>query len=219
MWKRPESDEAWEEKLSAYLDDEMSEEERVEVERCLEEEPLRGEQLAALRETSGMLREWQVEPPRPDAEFVHQFRDVAANGRSRSWRGLSWLRPVFPAFAAGLAVGVMGMAALRGENAPAPRESAPPVGIVEPRPVNATISPAQADGLLIEMEAEGLKASVLEEIGKYNAAQALKAFEELEQNYPQSIALRDLTEDRRFRRLSERMQLASIGERTERTER
>ena len=87
-WKPPESEDAWLECLSAYLDGEMSVEDRRALEKVIETDPQRAEQLHALRQTSRLLEEWDVDAPEPQPAFLQQLDRTAEGAESNiRWRG------------------------------------------------------------------------------------------------------------------------------------
>lgn len=74
--KKPTSDEAWAELLSAYLDGELEGGERRTVEHWLAGEPRRARQLQELRRVSGLLQAWTVEAPEPSAAFLRRLEEL-----------------------------------------------------------------------------------------------------------------------------------------------
>jgi anti-sigma factor RsiW len=75
----PMTQQQWIERLSAYLDDEVDEAERQEIERLVTTHPDLAEQLVQLRRMTRELSAWRVDAPRvPDGliESVRSFEDA-----------------------------------------------------------------------------------------------------------------------------------------------
>ena len=197
-WKKPETEEAWEEYLSAYIDGELSRDEIVGLEDLLKKIPERKAQLERLKSTSGFLKKWKIEAPVPDASFISEVRRQA--GQKKEFTFLSWFRTlrfqtILPSFIVGLFVGVIFMSVYAKESKTYITDT------MVSRHVSSehTLSQRQAHELFKEVDAEGLKAKVLDELKNQNIDAALETYHKLKTKYPESRALRDLSEDRKLR--------------------
>jgi hypothetical protein len=80
----PATDREWSEALSAYMDGELDGEERAALERAMDADPRRAEQLAELRRLSGALRAWGVEEvPSPAPAFLARLAPDRLAARRR----------------------------------------------------------------------------------------------------------------------------------------
>ena len=209
-WKTPESEEAWEECLSTYIDGEMSADDIIELERILETNPERSAQLEEICHTSCLLQEWEIDVPTPDPAFVQEACRLTEPKQDFKWK--SWFKTLrmqsaLPSFLIGIFVGIVFMTLASSGNT----SDVLPTTTVERVISESAISPSQAEKLLGEMEAEGLKTKVLNELKQQNADRALETFEELQEKYPESRALKDLNENRKLSLLRKRPELASLN--------
>lgn len=193
-WKTPETEEAWEECLSAYVDGEMSSDDRTELENILKSDPKRATQLEDLKKTSSLLREWKIDAPLPDAAFISEVRNQA--GQKRNSTLASWFRSfkvqhALPSFIIGVLVGIL----IVNQNVePAVESETKP----EQKVSEYSISSSQTDELLEEVDAQALKGKILNELKHRNIATAFETYKELEAKYPESQALKSLNENRRL---------------------
>lgn len=198
IWKVPETEEAWEEYLSSYIDGELSPDDIPGLEDLLEKFPERAVQLKSLRSTSGFLKTWKIDAPVPDASFIREVRRQA--GFKQEVNFFSWLRTlrlqtILPSFAVGLLAGIVMMSAFNKDSVPG---NANTMALKHVAP-EYTISQRQANELFAEVDAEGLKVKVLDELRKQNIDAALEAYKELKKKYPESRAFKELNENRKMR--------------------
>ena len=201
-WKTPVTEYEWEEYLSAYMDGELSGEEKTELDKLLESSPERASRLEELRKTSGFLKEWEIDTPVPEATFIREVRNQAAP--EEKFNFISWFRSfklqrVVPSFLAGMVVGILTITFMNRDDRT--------IILYKPEPEYVTakhsISPSQADVLLTEVYAEGLKEKILNKLKQQNIKAAFEVYKTLKAKYPDSQALKNLSENRRLRFLQE----------------
>lgn len=197
-WKKPKTEEAWEEYLSAYIDGELSRDEIIGLEDLLKKNPDRKAQMESLKSTSGFLKKWVIDAPMPDAAFIRNVRKqawVKDKSTFLSWFKTLRLQTILPSFIVGLFVGVIFMSVYAKESKTYITDT------MVSRHVSSehTLSQRQAEELFKEVDAEGLKAKVLDELKNQNIDAALETYHKLKSKYPESRALRDLNENRKMR--------------------
>ena len=207
IWKPPETEEAWQECLSAYLDGEMTLEEKNALENHLLKNPARAEQLEELRKLDSLLPQWGIEVQPPDKTFEEHLLATGRRGRSREvdsprhiltpWK-LNW---GFHAavFLAGVFVGgmIMSMFIKTGE-APSRAESHPQIlaTSIPAEKTSSIISDSQAEVLLKEISASQIKDKMMDEVRKSNWEQATALYKSLKEQYPDTKACKDLENDK-----------------------
>ncbi|MBN2312018.1 MAG: hypothetical protein JXR94_23775 [Candidatus Hydrogenedentes bacterium] len=189
MWHPPDTEQAWAECLSAYVDGELPPDAASALEAFLDAHPARARQVEALRETSRLLAEWQVPALAPDAGFAERLEAEATRGGrlARAFAGLRtlgrWPRTA-AAFAAGLLVGVFATLGVQGGPDPAAGHVAvapvPPGTMLVSQPA---ISPGQAEELLREVTAQGVALTLVEQIRSRDWTAALATYQDLVANY------------------------------------
>jgi len=211
-WKPPESEDAWNECLSAYLDGELSAEECEAVEVHLEADPARTAQLRALEAASEALRLWQIEAPKVDPAIVRQCECVVAErervlapqtaGHSRLLTRFRWQLQA-ALFLLGALTGINGtlLCVWARDGQPAPLPAAAPRAHVQPVVVMSAISPQQAQELLREIAAEGLKRAVLDNIRAMRWDAALETYETLRTEYGDTVVAREIALEPKVKRL------------------
>ncbi|MFH1744127.1 MAG: hypothetical protein ABIH23_34425 [bacterium] len=212
-WSLPQSEEAWLECLSAYHDGELEPDERNALEKYLQTDPLRKEQLLGLKNTSHMLQEWEVSTPEPSSDFVRQIRRTLDEQHPSPLRrffeqifGLPKYRWGFQAavFLFGLLIGALGMSFLRGDASsqiqPIFSQSS---GKDQPNVVNIFIAPTQAENLLKEVAAGNLKSEILEKVKSRQWNDALSIYRTLLQDYPDTLAVEEIEQDKQLRSLKD----------------
>jgi anti-sigma factor RsiW len=209
-WKPPETEEAWQECLSAYLDGEMKPDERRALEQYLEKDTDRARQLQEMRRLAHVLQEWRVEAPEPRPQFVREIEKVLKQETGSTWKGR--LRDLFAAarlrwqfqaavFVVGVLLGAFGAVVIRGAGFSAKGTkslSQAPLAVNRPDMMSVTISPVQADGLLREVLAGNLKERVLDEIRNGNSEKALATYQALQESFSDTLVFRELEKDRRL---------------------
>ena len=198
-WKTPLSEEAWEEYLSAYVDGELAPEEREPLEAHLKTDPSRADQVRALEKVSSVLREWNVETPDPSPVILDRLDRAPTKPPRVRWSLAAAV------FVAGLAAGVLGTLALQGP----PTE--PPQQVVETRPAEDTtlagappdssISPAQAEDLLREVTAGGIKTKLTESVRRRKWQAAAQLYHRLLREFGDTEVAATLDTEREVRRL------------------
>ncbi len=211
-WKPPENEEAWQECLSAYLDGEMPDEERRNLEQYLRNDARRASQLSELQRLSGILSEWEIPAPEPSPVFENKIRTHVSKNTSRAkysslniiipWK-LRWA--VHAAiFLLGALVGglVMSLALMNimkqsAEFIPPEKRPAPQrIQAASPETSLATISPSQADALLREISAAQLKEKMVGQIKRQNWDQAALLYKSLSNQYGETKVFKDLPNDK-----------------------
>ena len=221
-WKEPENREAWQEVLSAYLDGELEGDERSVVERRIAEDPALAEELAALRRTSRLLSEWQVEAPKPGAEFLKSIKSEIGGRRSvvspvRVAASRCWFPPVrrwvlqAAVFVAGMVIGGLGVGFWRSGEASQTGKSLVVQEATRSRTIQVAdslgaMTPAQADRLLRKTQAEGLKKEVFNNIRSDNWREALTVGKRLWDEYPETLHLNDLNNEETLKLLRRKIQ-------------
>jgi anti-sigma factor RsiW len=225
--KRPQTEEAWTELLSAYLDGELEADERRALESWLAEEPARARQMEELRRVGGLLQEWTVEAPEPDPALVRAL--IAPPARRRRPEAGKWGAAMFwflrvpglahaAIFLLGMLVGIGAMQARQRthEISLAPARAEAPAQTPERESQVAalagpgeSIPPGQADRIWREVQAGNLKNRVMTRMNQGDFREAVKAWRELNEKYPDSGALRQLRERPAVRQLAQ--QLGSRG--------
>ena len=211
-WIPPESETDWQESLSAYLDNELSPEERRALEERLATDGRRAEQLRVLRETSEVLQAWRVETPPPDPAFVRELHKAMEKPVAMRHRR-QFLTIFMPAqrwafsamiFLAGIVAGVGGLTFVQELSAPRPAKSeSRPSQTASPRPdaLNIPISPAQAEAIRHELCANDMKNRMIQELEQRDWQKARETLEYFVREYPDSKALRELRENDLLRRI------------------
>jgi anti-sigma factor RsiW len=206
-WIAPETEEAWQECLSAYLDGELPAAERRALEQRLAADPERARQLAALRGVSDLLCQWEA--PAPDAAFEYALREVVVAGGAPA-RRTSHDRRFAPAplrwrfglalFWAGVFVGALGVQWTRRPPVPPP----PPRQLAAQATTSVlALSADQSRRIHREVEADALKQRFLRALDERQWARARDLADELTRAYPESDALRELHANPALRRLKE----------------
>lgn len=206
-WKPPESEDAWQECLSAYLDGEMKQDEKTALELYLLKNPERAEQLEELGKLVSLLPQWEIEIPPPDETFEEKLLAMVQRGNNQgkvpsrhffAHRKLNW---GFQAavFLVGVCLGaiLMNMIGKTGE-APSIHETHPQT-MVQKIPAEKTstiISDSQAEVLLREIGAAQLKDNLMDEIKKNNWKQASALYKSLREQYRDTKAWKDLENDK-----------------------
>ena len=209
-WKPPESEKAWQEYLTAYLDGELEPDERRAFEQYLETDGDRAKQLQEMRRLSDVLQEWRVEVPEPNPSLAREVEKILkreTGGARKSWfgsfsEGLK-VRWAFQAavFLVGVLTGVLGGPLVQRAGFPAkPGETIPPAPptVIQTEVVNITISPAQANGLLREVQAGNLKERVISQMRSGNWEEARAAYKSLRDTFSDTLVFRELQKDSRL---------------------
>jgi len=209
-WKPPESEEAWQECLTAYLDGEMEPDERHALELYLERDIDRAKQLHEMRRLSDVMQEWRVDAPAPTPAFarrIEKFQEEEAGRARQSWFGRCFagarFRWVFhtAVFLVGVLTGVLGRplmhrAGLSAEtNEPLPLV---PAAVTRPEAVNIAISPAQANGLLREVQAGNLRERVIGQMRNGNWEEARATYKSLRDAFSDTLVFQELQKDTRL---------------------
>lgn len=197
-WKIPETEEEWEECLSAYMDGELSPDEKTEMEKTLKKNPDRFVQLEIMKKTSGFLKKWEIKAPLPDTSFIRELRNQAEP--EKSFKIFAWLknmrfRTILPSFAVGLFAGIFFMSVFN-SNSTSQNYVVTASKYTEPE---YKLSQRQTNELFSEMGAEMLKVKMLDELNKRNIEAALKTYKKLENKHPESSALKELKGNRKLR--------------------
>lgn len=207
IWKPPETEQEWQECLSAYLDGELSTDEKTALENHLKNNPERTEQLAELRKLGSLLPQWEMQIPQPDKAFQEKL--LATMQRPKSWKEifprsivLSWkLRLVLHAavFLLGICVGaiLMNMIGKTGEGFSI--HKTPSKTTLQSIPAEKTpgiISDSQAKALLKEIDAEQLKEKMMDQIKRQNWDQASTIYKSLREQYSDTKAWKDLENEK-----------------------
>lgn len=174
VWKTPQTEQEWSESMSAYLDGEMSAEDRAALETVLQTDPERFEQLEAYRQTSSILQGWTVDAPEPSPAFLRQIQQAEREKQEPFWKrflfpNIQWLQ-----FTMGVVTGVFALAVVQYAIHPNETSNAAPGGAqTGALPVyNVFISQNQAENLMGEVTAAGLVAQMKTQLrnGQWNEA-------------------------------------------------
>jgi anti-sigma factor RsiW len=209
-WKPPESEEAWQECLTAYLDGEMEPDDCHALELYLEKDSDRAKQLHEMRRLSDVMQEWRVEAPEPNLSFIREIEKVQEKetGRVRTTRFASLFagarfRWAFhtAVFLVGVLTGVLGGPLMQRAGVSAkPNEplSLAPATVIRPEVVNIAISPTQADGLLREVQAGNLRERVISQMKNGNWEEARATYKSLRDAFSDTLVFQELQKDTRL---------------------
>lgn len=207
-WKPPESEEAWLECLSAYLDGEMEPDAERAIERVLEIDPRRAEQFRALQHTSHLLQEWDVEAPEPIPAFERQSRQILGESRRSTFQNLYEQFFSFPSFRWGFQAAVFLLGVLTGvfgtslfqHATSSPGRTARQT---YPTAVHVFVSPNQAENLLREVAATHLVDQIQQEVRERNWRDAHSLCQALIDNHSDTSTAREFQQAKGFRRLKD----------------
>lgn len=209
-WKSPETETAWSEALSAYLDGELPPGEARALELWLDGDPVRARQLEELRRLSEELQAWAAPGAEPDPEWLAGLGD--APGESGAERTAARFRTTWLRYAAvfllGAAVGASALhwagEAKNGINA---TDGIDFVHQAHPSYSSVSaISPRQADAIMREADAGALRLRFEEQMRSGDFSGASESFETLNALYPGSRALNEL-QTKRFPRYAAALKL------------
>lgn len=201
-WNKPNTEDEWNEWISAYIDGELNDEDRRALESALAADSKHAEQVAAWRAMSVALEEWRVEeaPPRP--AFLHALDKAGTRPRRRQRRPadfLKWRRLGFQGalFLLGAVCGVAVTLAVVHPANPG-RDSEPEtarvtedIALASSRP---TISAGQAERLLQEVEAQKLKAQALDALRQGRRSDAERFYQRLSDQFSDTETMHELGE-------------------------
>ena len=212
-WRIPENDEQWTECLSAYMDGEIPDEERSELEEHLRTDDERARQLDELRVTSDSLKEWEVSVPEPTPEFVRKMnsllekRDRASRPNPGRLLSIRRLQPVV--FSLGIFCGIIGTLAYERRNdEPVIPETRVETPRIQRKSESVPAMSADTDAMLREVAAAGLRNQVIEQIEKEDWEEASSVYDELVERYGDTSTVRDFQEERNIRFLRARFNVA-----------
>ena len=186
-WKPPATEAEWSECLTAYLDGELPPDEAQALEEALRSDPRRARQLVSLRSVGSLLEAWDVPEPAAACRPLQNATQAPVGSRRR----LQW---GFQAalFLLGLMIGANGALfyAWSHPRVETANVSAPvaPAQATQPAFVVTAISPAQAEDLLREVAAAGLKDEVTNHLREREWDKALAAYEKLMTQYGKTTA-------------------------------
>jgi anti-sigma factor RsiW len=199
-WQQPETDQEWLECLSAYMDGELDDDEARAVAAALESNPERAAQLRTLRETRALMPAWDVDAPEPPPALLRRLEH--ADTPARPVRRFMPLRVQLQAalFLVGLFSGIAGtLLYVRVSDVPGAHTASPPV--VHVTVAEPTISPQQAEVLMREVSAEGIKGDLLRQIRGRDWGAATETYGRLVEEYGDTSVVKALAEDRAVQRL------------------
>ncbi len=194
-WNIPKTEDEWMECLSAYIDDELASDDKLALEEYLQTDGERMEQLRAYQRTSSMLQTWTVDAPDPHPDFINQVVRQSDKRISSLWGfiipQLNWGQ-----FSMGAVTGVCALLLVQYFT---PSRQAvidyDPVSAKSEKPVyNIYISQNQADSLLDEITAAGLKTQMKTQIRNSQWEDAADTYASLLAKYSKTKALQEIEE-------------------------
>lgn len=193
-WKIPQTEEAWSECLSAYLDGEMDEDERMELDAYLQTDPERSRQLEEYRQTSASLQGWMVDVPEPGAAFMRQLKKMEREKREPFWKRYLYPNMNWVPFSVGVVTGVFALLIAQSPFQGSPRldsSSTDPMGKSQPV-YNIFISQNQAETLMGEVTATGLSTQLKNQLRNNQWSDAAATYQVLFKNYSETKAFLEL---------------------------
>lgn len=199
-WNKPNTEDDWNEWISAYIDGELNDQDRRALESALAANPKRAEQVAAWRAMSVALEEWRVEEEPPTPAFLYALEKVERQPRRKERRpaaGLGWRRLGFQGalFLLGAVCGIaVTLAVVHPANPEKDSDSetalvAEDIALASSRP---TISAGQAERLLQEVEAQKLKAQAIDAVRQGRRADAERLYQRLSEQFSGTETMHDL---------------------------
>ena len=213
-WRPPETEDAWLECLSAYMDGELPPEEHQAVEEYLQKDAVRRKQLRMLAATSDLLREWDVPASEPTPAFIGKFvqnleesnQSILERFTQKLFRFPSfgrWLQPVAFLFV-GILLGGLGMNLYLLPSAEREARQDSP----HPTTVNIMVSPSQAENLLKEVAASRMADELMDDLKDGNWKDARMMYENLTEQYPDTLAVQQLEKKQSVRAFKDKQPLA-----------
>lgn len=201
-WNKPKTEQEWLEILSAYLDHELPEQDRVELEHVLKSDPVRRQQLIELRHTSRLLREYEIMAPSPDPVFIHRFVEEQDKRQSNT----RWFSFRFPAlhwsqFSIGFVTGILALILVQQSwmaSPDRPLSGMPASGNESVPVVNIYMTPNQAEDLLQQVTAKGLINQMKTQIHNGKWEEAAASYNLLIRDYADSGVLSEIENDIRL---------------------
>ncbi len=201
-WTRPDSEEAWGECLSAYVDGETSPEELAAIEAHLQTNPVRAGQVRELRSLSAALHEWDVDVPAESSPRTLDFA-VGARRPDRAIRRIRAWQLAAAVFIVGVSVGTAGTLFVQRATAPeivsVQHEDSAGRILAQAPPA---ITPDQAETLLRELDAENVKTTLRKQIRERNWTGAASTYRELTTAYADTAAATTLDKDTTVQRFT-----------------
>jgi hypothetical protein len=205
-WKPPESEDAWQECLSAYIDGELAQDEKKALELYLMKNPERAEQLDELQKLGALLPEWEIHAPAPDRILEEKILSTVLRGKSREkyssrhvlpWK-LIWGFHAAVFFLGVFIGGIIMSMFIKTSKAPpiTERHLQTLTPSIPAEKTSTIISDSQAEILLKEIGAAQLKDKMIEEIRKNNWEQASALYKSLREQYRDTKAWKDLENDK-----------------------
>ncbi len=193
-WKLPQNEEQWSECLSAYLDGEMDEEDRIALEAYLKTDPTRLDQLQAYRKTAALLQGWQVEVPSPNANFLDRLKQEERAKSRESWKSFFFPAMHWFPFSLGGVTGAILLMILQNIVSLDRPSNIPPASMPsESQPVyNVFISQNQAENLFSEVTASGLAGQMKTQLHNSQWEEAATTYQTMYQKYSETKAFQDL---------------------------
>ncbi|GMW01876.1 MAG: hypothetical protein AMXMBFR84_30120 [Candidatus Hydrogenedentota bacterium] len=193
-WMPPQTEEGWNEVLSAYVDGELSFEETAGLEGYLATDTVRQNQVRELRKVSAVMSEWQAPDIRPP--------EAVLGKRRSTWRRFQWGQ-LAAGFAAGIAVGLFAASPSRDAVIPA----SPPVPAAITSSSDVAMSRDRADRLVRESAAEALHGQIVQLLADRKIDQAEARLALLQREYPDTRAGGDTGLIRMLDQVRERVRL------------
>jgi hypothetical protein len=190
VWKIPQTEEQWSECLSAYLDGEMNEDGRAELEIHLLTDPERSRQLEEYRRACALLQGWGVDVPEPNPAFLRQLKKLEREKREPFWKRYLFPNMNWVPFSAGVAVGACALLFAQSSIvfSKPPGVSANDVPGKSQPVYNIFISQNQAENLMGEVTASGLTAQMKTQLRNNQWEAAAATYQLLLKNYPDTKA-------------------------------
>jgi hypothetical protein len=206
-WKQPQSEQEWQECLSAYLDGEMTEAEKRGFSEYLKKNPARNEELRQLEELRDTLGEWKIDHPDAERAFdkitaqLDESSSVHDKIPTRGNFNILFQRWVLRAaiFTVGVLTGILIMSKSHQENPMNVEYPTTRVQSAFPRQSahvhDMGLSSEQVDSLMREVAAETLITQIREDIRKRHFNDATRALEQLYARYSTTHAVKEFEKD------------------------
>ena len=190
--------------LSAYIDGEMSQEEKEKFNDLLKIDKKLAYYHEKFQKISGMLQELEVEVPEPEQKFIEKFENkkTSTNAIKLFFKDYIYKWQFQTAvFLTGFFLGIFSMYLLNPTSKIIPSNQISKKTESESTVVNIYISPNQAEDLLKEVTATGLKDEITLQIKNNNWKEAAATYKTLLRDYSGTHAVKEMENSREINML------------------